>query len=719
MCGALCSHACAPRRFVHSRRSAHDFVVATIKRQSFPLQHLSFVNRQIAYATAPSHYTLLSASIPKPRDLSFGPSPRSLHQLSFSSLATFTPITPTGTRLEYTSTNDHRAATLAHHCRTRFQRDLMIDEEIRQLHAARIESETQTYDEGELKLLEEAVQRLTVPETMVFTKYDSPDPEVRMQVRRRRRASHPSTPLRAPARPFVAHVADSHTSFVARLQYCDKNSNGRDAIITAETTIHASPAASVAWECHLNSRANIESHIRDGGRERDIIPINEHSFIFRFVLDIVPGVVTPREWVMKCIWQKRPDNSFLLLYVSVDHDKYPRGSSPYVRAEALSTTTYTPNDKFGVAATDLKYLTVNSFGGIIPRKATVIFGLDFLMFLSQMRTDHDQSPLIETLQAARTQEVVSANDGARNYSEEEEQFCAHALSCFAIFETTDSKPFPYPSPLVSASLARSAGEATVWGRCSFTVRAPPATILAYQWGVHVKANYTSEGLRVVSEINDHHKINYRSTPLGQISKKVLSDRDFLMHQVWKKISHPLNSKLQCFILLNCDAVHEDYPPSSKIVRASYTSCLKFTAIDEATTRVEFVTHPKLFGSIPSWVIKPLITPLFNNVTRIQESFQRIRELSEYDAEDGASLGALLVLRIPEEKKSLFKGEDQFDTRMRHIFDKHKALVSLSEQHEFFRPMIAAMVRNKLRPPVEVGMRLCNVSPKEGKNIGQR
>ena len=75
-----------------------------------------------------------------------------------------------------------------------------------------------------------------------------------------------------------------------------------------------------------------------------------------------------------------------------------------------------------------------------------------------------------------------------------------------------------------------------------------------------------------------------------------------------------------------------------------------------------------------------------------------------------------MIKVGAEKHRA-KGETKAEARVQEMMSKHKSLKELGEQHEFFEPMMAAIVRSKLRFAGKVNTSLPNLSKKEGKVIG--
>ena len=139
-------------------------------------------------------------------------------------------------------------------------------------------------------------------------------------------------------------------------------------------------------------------------------------------------------------------------------------------------------------------------------------------------------------------------------------------------------------------------------------------------------------------------------------------------------------------------------------------------IDKDTT-LEYVIHPDAGGSIPSFVANRWMSKSVAKVTEIQEYFQALRGLEEWDADDARAVGEGMCIKTKAEKHPE-KGENQQNARLRVLFKKHSSLSEIGRRYEFFEGMMARVVRSTLMPAGDVNSKLCSVSLKEGETIGR-
>jgi hypothetical protein len=87
------------------------------------------------------------------------------------------------------------------------------------------------------------------------------------------------------------------------------------------------------------------------------------------------------------------------------------------------------------------------------------------------------------------------------------------------------------------------------------------------------------------------------------------------------------------------------------------------------------------------------------VTEIQEYFQSLRRLEDWDEEDGTIIGTIFLNETVAEKHP-DHGESRAGARMRELFGSHLALKQLSGKYGWFQELMTNVVRNRLRPAVD-------------------
>ena len=94
--------------------------------------------------------------------------------------------------------------------------------------------------------------------------------------------------------------------------------------------------------------------------------------------------------------------------------------------------------------------------------------------------------------------------------------------------------------------------------------------------------------------------------------------------------------------------------------------------------VTYVIHPDAGGQIPRFVMNLGLGSSLATTTRIQEHFQALRGLDEWDADDGRAVGEIMCVKTKAEKHHE-KGESKQGARMRELFRKHKGLEEIAEK----------------------------------------
>jgi hypothetical protein len=187
------------------------------------------------------------------------------------------------------------------------------------------------------------------------------------------------------------------------------------------------------------------------------------------------------------------------------------------------------------------------------------------------------------------------------------------------------------------------------------------------------------------------------------------NRDFQSRIVWKK-------RGTGYILVSVPELSGAHPLSLDVVRARYPSSLKVTSTSDGSTKLEFVHQPDLGGTLPLWLVRTWMGSSLAWVTEIQEHFEELRRLKDWDAKDGEAVGEVLAKKADSEKHRK-KGETRAAARVRGLMVKQKGLKELGEKWEWFEVLLTKVVANKLRPGGDSKVKLCNMSEKEARVIG--
>jgi len=151
--------------------------------------------------------------------------------------------------------------------------------------------------------------------------------------------------------------------------------------------------------------------------------------------------------------------------------------------------------------------------------------------------------------------------------------------------------------------------------------------------------------------------------------------------------------------------------SKKAVRGKNPSCMKILVVNEKESTIQYVIHPDGGGGLSSWHVKRNLSAQLQVVTDIQEYFQRIRELRDWDEDDGLCVGEMIMAKSHDDHEKIKK-------KRKDLFKEVRGLREADTKHgAWFNAMMMRVLENKLRPVFECNTKLCNVSEKEGEMIG--
>jgi len=549
---------------------------------------------------------------------------------------------------------------VASEIRERFEKDDEVDQTDRDELARVIGEEEQVYTAEELTLIKKVHVQLEMLEWKNFEELDSPDHLVKM------------------GKIFV----DGSSSCVAR----------------ASVTVDASVEECAAWEMAAMSRERVKNA---GSLERSLTRINEHHCVVRVVHDFkVPGF-QPREFLTAQVWQQQGDK-LSVAYDDDEHEDFPRIPS-LVRGLTNIHYEFKKLPPVGsLPQTRVTYTQQVDPGGAIPKFVVNGQVVYYLMYLSAMRKRFDKSLDIDGGARMRNVEMIKGHDV--EFSAEETKLLESGEKQFAMFNGMKAKALKMASPLATAKIAFKSGDRHAWGWATTTVRASPEEVLAYTWDpMRRSASREDDVEKSVDERkNDHNLLLYYYKKMP----KIVADRDFLSRVVWRKYD---GGK---FILVTSPTESGLRPQNSSAVRATYPSTMKFSRKGESETTVEYVIHPDVGGDVPSFLMNNYTARNLGSVTAIQEYFQALRKLEEWDEDDGRVVGEVLCIKTTAEKRRE-TGESKVGARLRGLFERLKGLKQIAEKYEFFQLMMTRVVENKLRPTVVVNTPLCDVSKREG------
>jgi len=661
-----------PARLVQRRTGSNDVVWATIKKMPFPLHNREFVNRLVCCVDV--NGDLLFTTVPVDEVIDYGLKTNTVRGVARNIMrfihagvshckVTYHMHLDAGGRIPtfVVNSNIPLALSAVGDLRDAFQRDDEIDKLERDQLARVVKDEPQTYTAEEDVLVNKANIKLGMLEWECFEELQSLDHLVKM--------------------------GKNHDEGDGRM------------IIRASATIDSSIEECAAWDTHKMSRENTKGSTN---LVRTLVRDNGHSAVFHFVKEFhIPGFA-PREWVLRVLWKKLAADTVVVCYESIDGQNV--ANNKYVRASNSVYNEYRQLEPLGgVPQTGVTWTQSFEMGGSIPRQIVAAGAPKQLMHLSKMRQQFDKS--LEIDGATRVQNVGLIADHTEQYSEEENAVLEEGEKHFADFKGMKAKSLEMASPLATGEIAFENKGGQAWGRATTTVRASPEEVLAFLWDYMRRSARKEDDLEksVEEQVNGHSMLCYKKirTP------KIIRDREVLARCVWKKESDG-------FVLVTSPEESDARPITDGVVRGKYPSAMRIKRKNDKETTLNFVNHPDAGGRVPSFLMSRYLGSSLALVTGIQEYFQALRRLEEWDADDGRCVGELLCIMTKAEK-----GESKKAARIRELFKKHLGLREIAEKYEFFQPMMTRVVENKLlRKAGDVKSKLCSVSLKEGETMGK-
>jgi len=663
-----------PARLVVTDIGPHDKVVATIKRATFMVHSREFVMRQLCVTDEGVPSWFLS-SVDDKVDYGFNSSAVRGESIG---VARFNPVEgrPDQCELHYVQFLDPaghvpafilnaRVSTVlkpASEIRERFEKDDEVDRMERGELARIIKDVAQTYTAEEDDLIDNIHAKFDVLEWKDFDELEPPDHRVKMG---------------------KIHSDGSGTGFVRASTIAD------DTIEECAT-----------WEISQMSRGLVKSADSIG---RSLQSVNEHHSVMRVVRDFkIPGF-QPREFVSAQIWRRQGDN-LEVVYCNTKHVDFPLNPS-LVRGISFSLYEYEKLPPVeGLPQTRVTYTQQLDLGGAIPKFAVDGKAVQQLMYLSILRKRFDKSLEIDVGVWTRNVNMIMEHED--EYSVEEMKLLGEGKKQFAVFNEKKAKALKMPSPLTTAKMVFQ-GRDTLRGWATTTVRSSPEEVLGFLWDftrLRFAVRKDDAGKAVDENPNAHNQLLYRKVKgLGG-----LSDRDFVTRCIWK-----MDDEGHLFWTTIPEESEKRPPGSNSAVRGSYSSSMRLKRKNDKETTIEFVFHLTVGGDVPSFILNfGVVRQLERSVTAIQEFFQELRGLEEWDEDDGRAVGEVMCIKTKAEKHHQ-KGESKAGARMRDLFKKHKGLREIAEKYEFFQPMMTRVIENKLGTAGMMNAPLCDVSKKEG------
>ena len=648
----------------------HDQVFAVIKKMPFPLNSREFVSRNLS--ATDTNGDLIITAVPVSDVVDYGTSTRAVRGVS-RGIMRFAPSGESQCKVAYINYLDAGgvvptwvveskiplALSAVASLRDQFQRDDEVDKMERDELARVIKDEQQVYSEDEDSLIQRVQETLGALKEENFEELESPDHLVKM--------------------------GKMHAEGDGRM------------IIRASATIDSSVEECAAWEMLKNSRKNAKGSTN---LLRTLVHDNVHSAVFHLVKDLrIPGF-SPREWVLRLLWKKLAAETVVVCYESIDEQN--EANNKYVRASNSVYNEYKRLEPLGgVPQTRVTWTQSIKLGGSVSRQIVSALAPKQLMHLSRMRRQFDKS--LEIDGATRALNVGLFADHMEQYSEEENALLEEGEKRFAYFKAMKAKSLKMASPLTTGEVAFKKKDSHAWGRSITTVRARPEEALAFLWAPLRRSARREDDLEksVEEQINGHNMLVYnrKRTP------KIIADRDFLGRVVWKKEG-------EGFLLVTSPEESGARPITRGVVRANYPSAMRIKRNNDKETTVDYVIHPDFGGSGGFVYLMNYYTSLnLQRVTAIQECFQELRKMEDYDADDGKALGVWLMHPGGEKGKKPWQ-------KVRGVVEKHRGLRELSVEYEWLAGILEEVVRGRWVMAGSVSTKLECLSQTEARKIGR-
>jgi len=666
-----------PARVCVSRRSPHDAVFATVKTLPLLFRNREFVIRQICAEDVNGDLIIAISDSDANADYGFNTSKLNLVRGETRALFRCIPVSSTLCTLkvyQYIDGKGNLPASLVNariplavetsvdEARREFQRDGEVDEVERDEIARRISDEGQTYTAEEMSVIEGITEKLGNLATADFEHLESPDPFIQMD------------------------SALTDTGGVGR----------------ATCVIDASVELCAAWELAKMSRANLREYHEFDGIERGFRRLNDHSFILQVVYKVFPGF-SPREWVVGYIWRWADAKTLIIVAADAPHADFPEGTR-FIRTYNNISYEFTELPPVGgVPQTSITHSQRSELSGQIPRAVVRMGSRSTFLHIGMMRKEFDKSLQIDL--ANRNANICVFRTNTDPYTNAENAILRQGQTLFDKFDAGKTAKIELDSKLALAKIAFRDGDSYAWGWSSCTVRASSEQILAWVWDLKCRASRrTNDMEKSVEETpNGHNQLIY----IKKKAPKGIDDRDFFFRVVWKKTADGF------FVAASPSEGRED----NDVVRAKFPFVIKLKKKNNNETIFQTVIKPDWGGSAPRFLTNRLLGATLSTSWEIQEYFQALRGLDEWDAQDGALTAEALVIARDGEKR-VKAGESTMHARWRILSARHKGLRQIGEKYKFFPMMMTRVLQNKLRPVRVVTSNLCNVSEKEGWSMGR-
>jgi len=451
------------------------------------------------------------------------------------------------------------------------------------------------------------------------------------------------------------------------------------------------------------SRGEQQRHFEENGLERSLVRVNAHSSTFHVVrrLDF-PGA-QPREWLVRYVWKwkdEKKEEMALSCETLDNNEEYPANPS-YAKVKFVSMWVFKKLKEVGRVDQTLVTVTMRvDLGGNVPQSAVRRLGVQQLIGVSLMRWQFDKS--LEVDGEVRTENMRMISEHGAEYDGYERVCLLEGERYFELFEAKEAKSLKIESPLTTAEIAFKKKDSHAWGRATTTVRASPEAVLAFLWDTMRRSARRVDDLEksVEEQANGHNMLVYNK----KRSPKILSDRDFLGRCVWKKEG-------EGFVYVASPEKSEARPIADGVVRGKFPSAMKIKRKNDKETTIEFVIHPDAGGLVPSFIMSRYLGSNLRRVTEIQEYFQELRKMEDYDADDGKALGVRLMHPGGEKGKKPWQ-------KVRDVVQKHRGLKEVSIEYDWLAGFLEEVVRGRWVRSGSVSTKLACLSEMEARKIGR-
>jgi len=435
----------------------------------------------------------------------------------------------------------------------------------------------------------------------------------------------------------------------------------------------------------------------------EITKENVHNQSWHCALDyLIPGF-QPREIKALMVWRRE---GIEITTASEPSDIFEEGKM--VKAKVTSQMRFEKLPPIGtIPQTKVSYYSQADMGGRLPHFAVNGAIVGHLMYLSRMRKLFDKSLDID--RAKRLEFIDMVEHGVEQvYLDKEDDMIEAGGVRLRDFEAGSKKSVKSNSPLVTFEVARTAGETVQSGRAKAIIRAPIHDVLAFQWNSDARNQRKADTLKKkYVRADDHYRIEYVLK-----KAKFVKNRDFCGEVLWKQTG------VDTVVLVSSACEHKDHPITASAVRGSLIVALLLQRNSTLETSASYLMSINAGVKIPAAALSFYTSYMLRRVTTVQQYFQKLRKLVELDGRDGVAMGEAFMIKMKHEKK-IAKGRKTCTAHVRvdEICTTHVALKDFSEENDWFKPFMRAVVRNKLRKANDVSRKLINLSPREASSIG--